>query len=286
MEIVCHENPAQFAQEYLPLLLEKEAENALMIGIVLHLSGGGAGWSETPARFYIVKDQGAVVGLSVQTPPFNPILSFGFSPEAVESFTRYLHETFGDIGGVLGENDRSRELAECWCALSGMQAEKKFSLRIYKLTEVTHPKQVEGYARYATPEDLEVVADWHIKFHEDVGTETAPMDEAVKEKLLQMIGNKRYMLWCNPDPVSIAGSFGDTVTGVRIAAVYTPPQHRAHGYASGVVAALSEKLLEGGRAFCTLFTDLANPTSNSIYQKIGYKPVCDYTDMRFLPVEE
>ena len=57
--------------------------------------------------------------------------------------------------------------------------------------------------------------------------------------------------------------------------MYTPPEQRGHGYASAATAALSQLLLERGRRFCFLFTDLANPTSNHIYQTIGYQPVCD-----------
>jgi predicted GNAT family acetyltransferase len=40
-------------------------------------------------------------------------------------------------------------------------------------------------------------------------------------------------------------------------------------------------LLDQGKQFTSLFTDLSNPTSNSIYQKIGYQPVCDFDLYRF-----
>ena len=63
--------------------------------------------------------------------------------------------------------------------------------------------------------------------------------------------------------------------------VYTPPELRGHGYASAVVAALSQRLLDAGHQYCALYTDLANPTSNSIYQKIGYTPVSDAVEYAF-----
>ena len=70
-------------------------------------------------------------------------------------------------------------------------------------------------------------------------------------------------------------------TGVRIGAVYTPPEHRRRGYATATVASLSRAMLDRGRRACYLFTDLANPTSNHIYAEIGYEPVCDVDEIRF-----
>ena len=72
---------------------------------------------------------------------------------------------------------------------------------------------------------------------------------------------------------------------VRVSGVYTPRSERGHGYASALVAALSQAILDSGLAFCTLNTDLLNPTSNKIYQKIGYYPVCDLTVYDAEPLE-
>jgi predicted GNAT family acetyltransferase len=79
----------------------------------------------------------------------------------------------------------------------------------------------------------------------------------------------------------MAAWIGSPPNGVRITLVYTPPSFRGRGYASACVAALSASLLASGRKFCFLFTDLANPTSNSIYQKLGYRPVCDMREYCF-----
>ena len=73
------------------------------------------------------------------------------------------------------------------------------------------------------------------------------------------------------------------LNGIAIGGVYTPPESRGHGYASACVAALSQRQLDAGRAFCALYTDLANPTSNSIYQKIGYRPVRASAMVEFMP---
>jgi predicted GNAT family acetyltransferase len=75
--------------------------------------------------------------------------------------------------------------------------------------------------------------------------------------------------------VSVAGYGGDTPNGIRIGPVFTPPELRGRGYATSLVAQLSSRLLAEGRRFCFLYTDLANPTANAIYERIGYVRVCE-----------
>jgi predicted GNAT family acetyltransferase len=82
----------------------------------------------------------------------------------------------------------------------------------------------------------------------------------------------------------MAGIAGPTPNGIRVQAVYTPPQHRQHGYASMLVARVSQLMLDSGKRFCFLFTDLANPTSNKIYQQIGYHHIADAKHIIFDPV--
>ena len=83
------------------------------------------------------------------------------------------------------------------------------------------------------------------------------------------------------EPVSFCGFSGRTPHGIRIGPVYTPPEHRGHGYATSLVAEVSAELLAVGYEFCFLFTDLANPTSNAIYQRIGYERVCECRQLAF-----
>jgi predicted GNAT family acetyltransferase len=73
----------------------------------------------------------------------------------------------------------------------------------------------------------------------------------------------------------MAGWAGRTARGVRVSFVYTPPEFRRLGYAAACVASLTQQLLDEGQSFCCLYADLANPTSNGIYQRMGYRPICD-----------
>jgi predicted GNAT family acetyltransferase len=69
-------------------------------------------------------------------------------------------------------------------------------------------------------------------------------------------------LWDDGTPRAMAARNRPTPNGECVSYVYTPPEHRNHGFASAVVARLSQKILDDGKSFCTLFTDLSNPTSN------------------------
>ena len=92
---------------------------------------------------------------------------------------------------------------------------------------------------------------------------------------------KLYILEDNGTPVSMAKISREMQTVCGVGYVYTPPYFRRKGYATSCVAAVSRLILERGFTKCVLYTDLANPISNSIYQKIGYKPICDSSEICF-----
>ena len=134
-------------------------------------------------------------------------------------------------------------------------------------------------------EDEELVLEWYANFHRD-GLGDDPDPSRVKKQVLRyMNAEKLYrglMIWdLDGKPVSMAGYSGPTPNGIRIGAVYTPPDLRRKGYASACTAGLSQHLLDLGFQFCFLFTDLLNPTSNHIYQQIGFEPVCDVDQYSF-----
>jgi predicted GNAT family acetyltransferase len=157
------------------------------------------------------------------------------------------------------------------------------SERMYKLTEVTPPAGVPGYLRQANEGDTELLARWLREFHNEATPNQPGRDPT--QVAQQKIQEGAFFIWDDGNPVSLAGSTRPTVRGISVGPVYTPPGLRRRGYASACVAALSQRLLDQGYEYCTLFTDLANPTSNDIYQQVGYRPVCDFLEILFTPAE-
>ncbi len=119
-------------------------------------------------------------------------------------------------------------------------------------------------------------------WYEAFSVEALGSVESVERLVDRHLQQGTAYLWENETPVSMASRVGITPNGARVSLVYTPPEHRRKGYCSTCVAALSQTLLNQGYRYCFLFTDQANPTSNHIYQAIGYQPVGDWHEYSFL----
>jgi hypothetical protein len=147
--------------------------------------------------------------------------------------------------------------------------------RLYRIDRVVPPHGVQGGLRAARREDLDLAAVWGEGFARDAG-----VPFATRETVARWIEEESLHIWdVDGVPVSIAVAQGRTPNGVRVGYVYTPPRHRRHGFASGCVAALSQKLLDEGANFCVLYTDLSNVSSNALYQRVGYEPLEDVGDV-------
>jgi GNAT superfamily N-acetyltransferase len=119
--------------------------------------------------------------------------------------------------------------------------------------------------------------------NEELARDAGIADESAftKAQIPNLTAKERLYVWENGEIVSMAGLARETPHGFAVALVYTPPRFRRKGYAGSCVAALTQRTLDSGKRFCCLYTDLANPTSNSIYQKIGYQSICDVQDYVF-----
>jgi len=147
------------------------------------------------------------------------------------------------------------------------------NMRIYKLTQVSRYNKPDGIFRCAELEDINIIIDFINKFSIEINE---PVNiEGAKKVAEDAIASKEIFIWENDNIVSMAKKLRPTKHGMAIGYVYTPIEHRGKGYATALVAELSQNILTSGKLFCTLYTDLSNPTSNSIYQKIGYNPICD-----------
>ena len=150
--------------------------------------------------------------------------------------------------------------------------------RLFRLDEFHPPHHVPGHARRAVAKDQPLVRDWYLAFAAEAGAATGRVDPVVDEAL----ASGGCWLWCGEGgtPVSLATRRSVMAGSARIAPVYTPPQQRGHGYGSAVTAAATADVLRDG-AVPVLFTDLANPVSNEIYQRLGYRAVEDRLNVEF-----
>lgn len=261
----------------------EEARHNLALGI---LSTARAHPDVYPVlRAWVALESGRVVGAALQTPPHNLILARPSDERAVAALAhRIEHEPPGVVGAV-PEVDR---FATAWTARHGQAAKVVFEQRIYALTAVVPPAPVPGSMRLATVADRDLGLAWFRAFSEEVLHPGHDDDARLQRSVDARLGSDDagIALWeLDGRPVSLAGFGGPTPNGIRIGPVYTPPEHRGQGFGTAVTAAISQRLLDEGRRFCFLYTDLANPTSNAIYLRIGYEPVCDSREIAFVPLK-
>jgi predicted GNAT family acetyltransferase len=276
------------AQDFLdratPFLATREAEHNRVFGICNNIAQGAAHFDE-PMYFATVEDGGRVTGAAIRTPPFQLHLS-RMDPGVLPLLASDVMAALGAIPAVVGETALSRAFAEEWSRITGLTYHVGMETRIFQLTAVRPVKEASGSFRRAQEGDRDLLVEWMEAFHsEALGHSVSHSDRerVASEVELDLRGGPRGLYLWEDDgaPVSMAGYSGPTPNGIRVLGVYTPPRLRGRGYATTCVAALSRRLLEGGRKFVFLFTDLTNPTSNHIYQEIGYEPVCDVTEYRF-----
>ena len=150
---------------------------------------------------------------------------------------------------------------------------------VYQLEQVKHNPPISGDLRLATAADLDLVAEWmHLFLIEALQEDDK---EAARENAAKKINNKEVYLWVHNAVVSMTSIARPTNNGITINYVYTPLAQRKKGYGTKIVAELSGLMLKRGYRFCTLFTDVENPTSNHIYQKIGYDIIGEFRSIAF-----
>lgn len=259
-------------------LTAREAEHCLLLGIALTIANHPEVYPEP--RFWTVHEGERVVAAALRTPPNNLILSQLDEPRWLAALAEDVLAS-DEAPGVLGPTAAARTLADAWSARTGRAAVRLLQERIFRLSRVIPPRPASGRCREAEERDRALLAAWWAAFSAEA-LPGAPGDAAeAADRFLRRAGRVAYLWEDAGEVVALAGAGGATLRGIRIGPVYTPPDRRGRGYASNLVAAVSQLQLASGRSFCFLFTDLANPTSNRIYQAIGYAPVADVDQYRF-----
>jgi hypothetical protein len=273
-----HVDAAAFLAHAENWLLRAEAEHNLLLGIARAVAAGRTD-HQPPVYFATIERNGEIAGCAYRTPPFKLGLT-RLPHEAIPSLVADVARTYESLPAVLGPETETRAFAELWADEHRIHWRPGMRQRIYQLVRVIPPTSPPpGEFLVARPEHADLVATWIGEFSREAGVTEIRARTIAEDR----IADGALFLWDVGEPVSLAGWSARSPNGVRVGPVYTPPAQRGNGYASAVTAAASQRALDRGMRFCFLYTDLANPTSNSIYLRIGYTPVCDVMDWVFEP---
>ncbi len=230
--------------------------------------------------FYLVLEGEAVIGAALRTDHERP-LSVSCMPAAAAAVLA-AHPPAG-LGGCVGDRAASTAFAEIYAGRHHLRPEVYFEQGTYELKTVRMPSRQEVGLVRIEPQHRAVAERFYAAFSREVfGVEPPP--SILRRAIDRLLRNRSlYFLQDAADAfVSMAGNVRQTENTACVSYVYTPPEHRKKGYGALVTALLSERLLASGKSACNLFTDLANPTSNAIYKKIGYVQVGSMRHFRFM----
>ena len=257
----------------------EEAINNVIYGIA-RLVSAFPQHQAAPPYLATVQENDRLACAALMTPPHHLLLYAVAPTQAVlDAVIDDLRLNAWPVSGVTARADLARQFAEQWQQRTGEAYRLEVNMRVFELRAVDWPTPTPGRLRMADAADLALVYRWYCDFTR----EALPKDSILpaEEGVRRAIGQNNVHLWDDDGPVSLAVRGRQLPHGSSIGPVYTPPDKRGRGYASACVAAVSQAILDGGADYCTLFTDLANPTSNHIYQRLGYRPLCDFTEYRF-----
>ncbi len=258
-------------------------KNTLLISIptVLRDRGPHAFGPADPRFGWYDTADGTIAGALVQTPP-HPLLTSALPAEAAASLVNALKASGKPLVGINAPAAVADAVAAAWCAQTGDPQTVFGTHRLYVLDALIAPDPAPpGKPRIAAGRDRDVLAAWFAAFAEEIGDPVLNVRRAIDDRL--EFGG--LTLWeVDGAVVSMAGITrlldGDSI---RIGPVYTPKDLRGHGYAAAATATATQTAIDRGARVVSLFTDLDNPTSNALYQRLGYRAIEDRKVIRFEP---
>jgi predicted GNAT family acetyltransferase len=283
MFINTYRNANDFVLSTRPTLEKNEVANSLILGIALRLVNDPEIIRAAP-YLATVEDEHGLLAAACMTPPYNIVL-YSNNANDDEPFALLIQNLLDNnwfVPGAVGPEQVAENFAKNWALCAGQGYKEGMRQRIFELSKVIPPRHVAGALRVATENDLELITRWTLAFNREALHKDDSVD--AQQEAERRIRNQSIYVWELPDgrAVTMAAKTRPVSNVISISLVYTPPEYRGMGYASNCVAALSQRLLDEGWKFCSLVTDLANPISNSIYQKMGYRPVCDLNEYIFV----
>jgi RimJ/RimL family protein N-acetyltransferase len=278
MEVQRPTDPAEFLEMAEPLLAASEARHNLIYGIGGVLVSDPGHFEEF--RLWLGVEGGRPVAAALRTPPFGVVVGDAATETAARQLAAAVSADEVELPTATGNVPTIKWFVDEWRTLTGADVRRSMAQGVFVLEEVRPLPPGPGRARPAEQADRDLLVEWAEAFTAEAVHDEPPQSRertvALINRRIAGIGGSGIWVWeVDGEPVAMSGHGGLTPNGIRIGLVYTPPAHRRNGYATALVAAQSASLLTHGRTFCFLFTDLANPTSNAIYQRIGYEQVAE-----------
>ncbi|MEO8740679.1 MAG: GNAT family N-acetyltransferase [Casimicrobiaceae bacterium] len=278
-ELVAYDEPGRFLAAAATFLRTSEVENSVIVLPAERMVASpqdddvGCYWATVSAHGVVVAAafHASVGGVLITS---SPAWACTLIAADIAARARTPNSVVGPLGSCEG-------FARAWREHTGQAHALRFHLRHFELTQPPPIFVASGSARLPRECEEERLVNWTLAFVAEIELPEPP--EHTRRRALTRIGRGQVRIWDDAGPVAYAGYGADASDTVRIAPVYTPPEFRGKGYASALVADLSRELFARGKRAIFLTTDVANPTSNSIYQRIGYRPVADHYHFSLLP---
>lgn len=257
-------------------LAKCEHVNNLAAGIAASFADGSL-YRPDGELLLAVGDDGEAAAALVMTPPYRVVVGEGNDPLALEALLDDMLARGVRLPGVVGPEPAASRAAAYLAARLGREARRKMRQGVYSLERVIPKERTAGAVRTATPADAEVLVPWLAAFYAEAHVDTGTPEHSFRG-FVESAYRRLYVFEVDGQPVCIAGLGARTPRGRRVGPVYTPPEHRRRGYAESLVAKVSQDALDAGNEFVFLFTDLDNPTSNAVYERVGYVRVAEASE--------
>jgi GNAT superfamily N-acetyltransferase len=282
MEVVPHADAGAFTRLARPLLEADPLRHTSVLTVLDSVRRGAS----TPADMLTVRDGDAVVGALLRTVD-RPALVSGVPPRCAAAVVDALVELGIDPHGAQGPRAAAEAFAAAWTARTAARTEIVMRTRLFALEELMPRVGVPGSSRVVAPDDeaaIGVLAAWREAFGVEMGHGGAFAEQRPHALVRAQAATAGELLWeVDGAPVAQAAARAVTAGMSRIGPVYTLPEHRGHGYAAAVTAAAARWALDHGARHVLLYTDLANPTTNRLYPRLGFRPRYDALELRFVP---
>ena len=277
MQVDRYTDASAFLNAAGPWLATAEVENNVMLTIAGSVADGTR-TRKQPCYFAAVINDEQIDCCGSRTPPHVMLVTNG-TKRGLAALAADAFDALGGLPGVTGPRQAAAAFAEAWLAMSGGRATISMRQRLHRIERVNADlPAIQGVLREVLASERDLAVQWAMAFaREAIPNRPSEAEESVDRHL--RCGTLYF--WDDGRPVTMCATPGGAPSGARINLVYTPPDLRGRGYATAAVSALTRRLLDSGSRYCCLYTDLANPTSNSVYRRIGYRPVCEIDEYSF-----